>query len=76
MISRCVLLAGVAVSSVSSLQRPTTNPNDVRTYECATLYADVQAGKFQLYFLQWTGGSLADPNILLNVVRVHTTAAN
>jgi peptide/nickel transport system substrate-binding protein len=37
---------------------------DVRTYEFATLYADVQAGNFQLYFLQWTGGSLADPDIL------------
>lgn len=40
---------------------------DVRTYEFATLYADVQAGNFQLYFLQWTGGSLADPDILRRV---------
>ena len=31
---------------------------DVRTYEFATLYTDVQAGHFQLYFLQWTGGQL------------------
>jgi len=37
---------------------------DVRTYEFATLYADVLAGNFQMYFLQWTGGSLADPDIL------------
>jgi peptide/nickel transport system substrate-binding protein len=37
---------------------------DVRTYEFATLFADVIAGNFQLYFLQWVGGSLADPDIL------------
>lgn len=37
---------------------------DVRTYEFATLYADVLAGNFQLFFLQWTSGSLADPDIL------------
>jgi peptide/nickel transport system substrate-binding protein len=40
---------------------------DVRTYEFATLYADVQSGNFQLYFLQWTAGSLADPDILRRV---------
>jgi peptide/nickel transport system substrate-binding protein len=40
---------------------------DVRTYEFATLYDDVQAGNFQLYFLQWSGGSLADPDILRRV---------
>jgi peptide/nickel transport system substrate-binding protein len=40
---------------------------DVRTYEFATLYADVLAGNFQLYTLQWTGGSLADPDILRRV---------
>ena len=37
---------------------------EVRTYEFATLFADVIAGNFQLYFLQWAGGSLADPDIL------------
>ncbi len=37
---------------------------DVRTYEFATLFADVVAGNFQLYFLQWSGGALADPDIL------------
>jgi peptide/nickel transport system substrate-binding protein len=37
---------------------------DVRTYEFATLFADVIAGNFQLYFLQWAGGALADPDIL------------
>ena len=40
---------------------------DVRTYEFATLYADVLAGNFQLYFLQWAGGALADPDILRRV---------
>ena len=40
---------------------------DIRTYEFATLYADVQSGNFQLYFLQWTAGSLADPDILRRV---------
>jgi peptide/nickel transport system substrate-binding protein len=39
----------------------------VRTYEFATLYADVLAGNFQLFFLQWSGGSLADPDILRRV---------
>ena len=40
---------------------------DVRTYEFATLYTDVLGGNFQLYSLQWTGGSLADPDILRRV---------
>jgi peptide/nickel transport system substrate-binding protein len=40
---------------------------DVRTYEFATLYTDVLAENFQLFFLQWTGGSLADPDILRRV---------
>ncbi len=40
---------------------------DVRTYEFATLYADVLTGNFQLFTLQWTGGSLADPDILRRV---------
>jgi peptide/nickel transport system substrate-binding protein len=40
---------------------------DVRMYEFATLYADVQAGNFQMYFLQWSGGGLADPDILRRV---------
>jgi peptide/nickel transport system substrate-binding protein len=39
----------------------------VRTYEFATLFADVLAGNFQMYFLQWTGGSVADPDILRRV---------
>jgi peptide/nickel transport system substrate-binding protein len=40
---------------------------DVRTYEFATLYADVLSGNFQLYTLQWTAGALADPDILRRV---------
>jgi peptide/nickel transport system substrate-binding protein len=40
---------------------------ELRTYEFATLYADVVNGNFQLYFLQWTGGSVADPDILRRV---------
>ncbi len=40
---------------------------DIQTYEFATLYADVLKGNFQMYFLQWTGGALADPDILRRV---------
>lgn len=40
---------------------------DVRTYEFATLYADVLKGNFQLYTLQWAGGAVADPDILRRV---------
>jgi peptide/nickel transport system substrate-binding protein len=40
---------------------------DVRTYEFATLYADVLAGNFQLFTLQWVGGAVADPDILRRV---------
>lgn len=39
----------------------------VRTYEFATLYADVLKGNFQLYTLQWVGGAVADPDILRRV---------
>jgi peptide/nickel transport system substrate-binding protein len=39
----------------------------VRAYEFATFFADVIAGNFQLYTLQWTGGALADPDILRRV---------
>lgn len=38
---------------------------DVRAYEFATLYADVLAGHFQLYTLQWVG--VTDPDILRRV---------
>jgi peptide/nickel transport system substrate-binding protein len=40
---------------------------DIRSHEFATLYADVLAGNFQLYTLQWTGASLADPDIIRRV---------
>jgi peptide/nickel transport system substrate-binding protein len=40
---------------------------DVRTYEFATLFADVQRGNFQLFTLQWPGGAVADPDILRRV---------
>jgi peptide/nickel transport system substrate-binding protein len=40
---------------------------DVRTYEFATLYADVLRGNVQMYFLQWTAGAVADPDILRRV---------
>ena len=39
----------------------------MRTYEFATLYADVLSGNFQLFTLQWTAGALADPDILRRV---------
>lgn len=40
---------------------------DVRTYEFATLYADVLKGAFQMFTLQWVGGAVADPDILRRV---------
>jgi peptide/nickel transport system substrate-binding protein len=40
---------------------------EVRTYEFATLYADVLSGNFQMYSLQWVGGAVADPDILRRV---------
>jgi len=40
---------------------------DVRTYEFATLYADVLAGNFQMYSLQWVGGATVDPDILRRI---------
>jgi peptide/nickel transport system substrate-binding protein len=38
---------------------------DVRTYEFATLYADVLKGNFQLFTLQWVG--VSDPDMLRRV---------
>ncbi|MGH9346631.1 MAG: ABC transporter substrate-binding protein [Vicinamibacterales bacterium] len=40
---------------------------DVRSYEFATLYADVLQGRFQMFTLQWVGGAMADPDILRRV---------
>ena len=39
----------------------------MRTYEFATLYADILKGNFQMYTLQWAGGAAADPDILRRV---------
>jgi peptide/nickel transport system substrate-binding protein len=38
---------------------------DVRTYEFATLYADVLGGNFQMFTLQWVG--VSDPDMLRRV---------
>lgn len=40
---------------------------DLRSYEFATLFADVIRGNVQLYTLVFTGGSVADPDILRRV---------
>jgi peptide/nickel transport system substrate-binding protein len=40
---------------------------DVRTFEFATLYADVLKGNFQMFTLQWVGGAVTDPDILRRV---------
>jgi peptide/nickel transport system substrate-binding protein len=40
---------------------------DLRSYEFATFFADVLKGNFQMFSLIWTGGSLADPDILRRV---------
>jgi peptide/nickel transport system substrate-binding protein len=40
---------------------------DIRSYEFATLYADVIVGTFQAFTLQWAQGALADPDILRRV---------
>jgi peptide/nickel transport system substrate-binding protein len=40
---------------------------ELRSYEFATLFADVIRGNVQLYTLVFTGGSVADPDILRRV---------
>jgi peptide/nickel transport system substrate-binding protein len=40
---------------------------DVRTYEFATVFADILKGNFQLMSLQWVGGAVIDPDILRRV---------
>jgi peptide/nickel transport system substrate-binding protein len=40
---------------------------DVRSYEFATVFADIQKGNFQIMSLQWVGGSVIDPDILRRV---------
>jgi len=46
---------------------------DVRTYEFATLYADVIAGNFQMYTLQWSGAAVSDPDILRQIFHSEQT---
>jgi len=46
---------------------------EIRTYEFATLYADILKGNFQMYTLQWVGGAVADPDILRRVFHSHMT---
>jgi peptide/nickel transport system substrate-binding protein len=40
---------------------------DVRSYEFATMYADVLKGNFQMFSLQWVGAAMVDPDILRRV---------
>jgi peptide/nickel transport system substrate-binding protein len=46
---------------------------DIRMYEFATLYGDVLKGNFQLFTLQWSGGTAADPDILRRVFHSRQT---
>ena len=48
----------------------------MRLYEFATLYSDVLAGNFQLFTLQWSGGAMADPDILRRVFHSQQTPPN
>ena len=40
---------------------------DVRTYELATVFADILKGNFQIMSLQWVGGAVIDPDILRRI---------
>jgi peptide/nickel transport system substrate-binding protein len=40
---------------------------DLRSYEFATMFADVLGGNFQVTALQWVGGAVGDPDILRRV---------
>jgi peptide/nickel transport system substrate-binding protein len=44
---------------------------DIRTFEFATFYSDVQKGAFQLYSLRWIGGN-EDPDIFEAVFSSHS----
>ncbi len=44
---------------------------DIRSFEFATFYADVQKGSFQLFSLRWIGGN-EDPDIFENVFDSHS----
>lgn len=45
---------------------------DIRTFEFATFYADVQKGAFQMYSLRWVGGN-EDPDIFEHVFHSSST---
>lgn len=49
---------------------------EVRSYEFATMFADVIRGNVQLYTLIFTGGSVADPDILRRVFHSTQTPPN
>jgi peptide/nickel transport system substrate-binding protein len=36
---------------------------EIRTFEFATFYSDVQRGAFQMYTLRWVGGTNQDPDV-------------
>ena len=40
---------------------------DVRAYEFATMFADIQKGNFQISSMIWVGGAMLDPDILRRV---------
>ena len=40
---------------------------DLRSYEFATVFADILKGNFQIFSLQWVGGGLVDPDMLRRV---------
>jgi len=44
---------------------------DIRTFEFATFYSDVQKGAFQLFSLRWVGGN-EDPDIFENIFSSHS----
>jgi len=46
---------------------------EVRSSEFATFYQDVVQGRFQLFTLQWVGGSMVDPDILRRVYHSRQT---
>jgi peptide/nickel transport system substrate-binding protein len=40
---------------------------EIRSYEFATFFADIVAGRFRLFALQWVGGAMVDPDMLRRV---------
>jgi peptide/nickel transport system substrate-binding protein len=70
---RLTLTLKVSTNEFSRLQSAVVQENlrqagidvDVRSYEFATLYADVLRGNFQMFSLQWVG--VSDPDMLRRV---------